>query len=156
MQECHHCFTVISPLQNNYCPACGRDLSEPGKYGSDRSFVTISSNHKIPINCVACGRTTDNKARITASPEKTVKKKPYEIVLIVIFFPVFIFMFAAEYIYKLIRNKNEVKMSLDLPICTECSEIGKFEPQKVDLKEYEMSFIVHKHFKNAFEELNHL
>lgn len=144
---CPNCNKIMYPQDDGSCPFCGKNVRDEEPEIMHDNTIVVKHNQLLPDICCACGNKADTYVNIKCT-HSTLSNLPIIGTIITIIMmlisPIVLF-------FKFSEHGRYDKVEIRMPICKNCKKTEVVEAEKVDLEEYEMTFIVHENLKKEFE-----
>lgn len=148
--ECPHCFTKVIPKIDDSCPSCRKNVNIRSSNSINYQLLNVSERNRFPDICFKCGMRTT--VRRTFRNSKTNWMTDFERV-----FYAFLSYLIFRNVLLVSKSGTTYKTRIDIPICNECYSKNKnIDPEYFNPEEGQISYIVHKKFKDSYEELNNI
>lgn len=146
--ECPHCHALVLPMQRNTCPSCLKDVSDTT--GADLSLVSLVVHEPaiFPAFCFSCASPTTRYVEIVEEP---VNRGDSPLLKAMLVFAAIVTL--RGWILGLSTRRSSQRMIVGLPQCEDCAQSGKPKPERVDFRQREISFLVHRRFRDKVQEL---
>jgi hypothetical protein len=157
--ECPHCFTFVHVQDAGQCPACHENTNDLRGLDRDLATVVIGENSSIPDVCCCCGITAQRSIRIQQSKRITENSSAMtddaEAGAFILAFHAIFGWIGGVLLASLLKRSSHNRHTVCVPItqCEECSTAGPPQPLRVDYEYFSMRFVVHRNFRNCFDEL---
>ena len=138
IRECPHCYTRVAFKDDGLCPACAKNLAEPGADPS-RTLFSASEGAQLPDICISCGSATNRRVTIS---QRSYSRAASALRLIWTFF-VYIFGLVFHPLLRLLPGEDlKLRVRVSIPLCQPCQRVhGLPKPQRVDYQKGTISFV---------------
>lgn len=141
--ECPHCYNRVMPTANNICPACRKDISDTRGVDPNLTALDVHESSNLPPYCYSCNSPTKRYANIIEKVEIGGDTPLARFLLVLISI-----LTLRVAISNLQTQGKKSSVSIYIPQCERCAQLGKPKPKHVDFEQRAMTFIVHKGFRD--------
>ena len=144
IRECPHCYTRAGFLEDGACPACGKNLADPGG-DPGKTLLTVSLTSAFPAVCISCGGSTTR--RVVVSQGTRSRAMGFLAVLREILgyclAPIIRGGFIGMIYHRDQQRHPHQRVRVSIPLCPTCRKThGVPKPDRVDFEHGTISFLI--------------